>query len=49
MKRKYLEAVMDTTCKNKYPEISRMLSHADLYTMERSRTSYFGHIFMMKY
>ena len=40
MKKKYLETVMDTTCKNKYLEISRMLSHADLHTMELSRTSY---------
>ena len=40
MKKKYLETFMDTSCKNKYLEISRMLSPTDMHTMELSRTSY---------
>ena len=40
---------MDTTFKNKCLEISRMLSHVELHTMELSRTSLFGHKVMMQY
>ena len=49
MTEKYLETFMDTNCKNECLEISRMLSHADLHTMELSRTSYFRHLVMVRY